>query len=103
MLNLNYDKFIIPHKEASREEKDTNMNKAKKATKASLRDETLQIWNNKIKKLVMQGDFVQLLAEEKENVTWKSIAYNIPKGILSFALKACTTTLNTPDNLRRWG
>ena len=79
------------------------MNKAKKATKASLREETLQIWNDKIKKLVMQGDFVQLLAEEKENVTWKSIAFNIPKGILSFALKASTNALNTPDNLRRWG
>ena len=35
----------------------------------------------------MQGDFVKLLAEEKENVTWKSVVYNLPKGILPFALK----------------
>ena len=46
---------------------------------------------------------MKLLAEEKENVTWKSIAFNIPKGILPFALKASTNTLNTPANLRRWG
>ena len=29
--------------------------------------------------------------------------HNLPKGILPFALKATTNTLNTPDNLRRWG
>ena len=51
----------------------------------------------------MQGDFVSLLAEEKDNITWKSFAYNLPKGILPFVLKASTNTLNTPDNLRRWG
>ena len=51
----------------------------------------------------MQGDFIKILAEEKENVTWQSIAYNVPKGILSFALKASTNCLNTPDNLKRWG
>ena len=28
---------------------------------------------------------------------------NIPKGSFSFALKASTNILNTPDNLRRWG
>ena len=31
------------------------------------------------------------------------MVYNLPKGILPFALKATTNTLNTPDNLRRWG
>ena len=51
----------------------------------------------------MQGDFIKLLEEEQECVTWKSIAHNVPKGILSFALKASTNTLNTPDNLKRWG
>ena len=41
--------------------------------------------------------------EEKENVTWKSIINNVPRGILSFALNSATNTLPTPDNLRRWG
>ena len=36
-------------------------------------------------------------------MTWQSIAYNVPRGILSFALKASTNCLNTPDNLKRWG
>ena len=55
----------------------------------------------KIEKLVMQGDFIKLLEEEKECVAWNSIADNVPKGILYFALKASTNTLNTPDNLKR--
>ena len=51
----------------------------------------------------MKEDFIKLLAEEKENVTWKSLVYNLPKTILPFALKTTKNTLNTPDNLRRWG
>ena len=63
----------------------------------------MKTWNNKVSKLTIQGDFVGLLIEEQTNVTWKSISNNIPKGVLSFALKACTNGLNTPDNLKRWG
>ena len=33
----------------------------------------------------------------------ENVVYNLPKGILPFALKATTNTLNTPDNLQRWG
>jgi hypothetical protein len=51
----------------------------------------------------MQGDFVKLLIEEEENVSWKSIVNNIPKGVLSFALKATVNGLPSPDNLKRWG
>ena len=70
--------------------------------KNSIKDETLFLWNTKIGKLAMQEEFIKLLAEEKERVTWQSIAHNVPRGILSFALKASTNCLNTPDNLKRW-
>jgi hypothetical protein len=60
-------------------------------------------WNSVVQKLTFQGDFVKLLIEEETNVTWKSMCNNIPRGILSFALKAATNGLNTPDNLKRWG
>ena len=49
------------------------------------------------------GEFASLLIEEETNVTWKSIINNIPKGVLSFALKAAVNGLPTPDNLKRWG
>ena len=71
--------------------------------KKSVQAETHNTWNERIRKLTFQGDFVQLLIEEQENVSWKSICNNIPKGVLSFALKSCTNGLNTPDNLKRWG
>ena len=77
--------------------------KAKVATKKSIQEYTTNQWNTKVEKLIMQGDFTKLLIEEKEDVTWKSIIYNIPKGVLSFALNSATNTLPTPDNLRRWG
>ena len=54
-------------------------------------------------KLTFQGDFINLLFEEESNITWKSIINNIPKGVLSFAVKVCVNGLNTPDNLKRWG
>ena len=79
------------------------ISQAKKAMKKSLQVETLNLWNDKIKQLVMQGDFLQLLSAENENVTWKSIIHNTPKGVLSFALRSSTNSLATPDNLKRWG
>ena len=77
--------------------------KAKVATKKSIQEYTTNKWNTKVEQLIMQGEFTKLLIEEKEDVTWKSIIYNIPKGVLSFALNSTTNTLPTPDNLRRWG
>ena len=76
---------------------------AKKIMKDAVQAETLMNWNAKVKKLTFQGDFLNLLIEEETNVSWKSICNNMPKGLLSFALKASTNGLNTPDNLKRWG
>ena len=79
------------------------MNKAKKEVNTSIKEETLAMWNKKGQKLTLQGDFVKLLIKEQENVSWKSIINNIPKGVLSFALRASVNGLPTPDNLKRWG
>ena len=76
---------------------------AKKAIKDSVKTQTIQDWNTKVQKLTFQGDFVKLLIDEKENATWKSFINNMPKGVLSFTLKACSNGLNTPDNLVCWG
>ena len=53
--------------------------------------------------MTLQGQFASLLIEEETNVTWKSFNNNVPKGVLSFALKASVNGLPTPDNLKRWG
>ena len=51
----------------------------------------------------MQGDFIELLNKEDEDITWKSIIYGVPKGAMSFACRAATNSLATNDNLVRWG
>ena len=53
--------------------------------------------------LTMQGEFTQLLVDEEENVMWQSVVRNVPRGVLSFALRSATNSLPSPDNLRRWG
>ena len=80
-----------------------NVLNAKKYMREEVKKQTICDWNTKVKKLTFQGDFTKLQIDEKENVLWKSFATNIPKGVLSFTLKACSNGLNTPDNLKRWG
>ena len=77
--------------------------RAKMAIKKSIEEETLDVWNKKVQQLTMQGDFTNLLIQEKENITWQSVIKNVPRGIMSFALNSVTNTLPSPDNLKRWG
>ena len=101
--NIEQNKIQPAQEEDSFATKQTNAQHAKKAMQGSVKNETINNWNTRVKKLTFQGDFIKLLIDEKESVTWQSISNNIPKGVLSFALKACSNGLNTPDNLKRWG
>ena len=91
--NIESNQFSTPDIETNTVNREANLKKAKQANKELLKEESNILWNTKVKRLVMQGDFVNLLAEEKDNITWKSFAYNLPKGILPFVLKATTNTL----------
>ena len=51
----------------------------------------------------MQGDYLALIMEEEGCITWKSFLWDIPQGVLKFAMNAGINTLPTLDNLRRWG
>ena len=79
------------------------MPKLKKAVKEQVQIEYLERWDEKVKSLVSQGDFLNLLISEKSNVAWKSFIYGVPKGVMEFAMRSSTNILATPDNLRRWG
>ena len=54
------------------------MPKLKQAVRCEIQLEYLEKWNNKVKDLVMQGDFLNLLISEQSNVAWKSIIYGVP-------------------------
>ena len=60
-------------------------------------------WREKIGCYVMQGDFLALAKEEKGCLTWASYMWDIPQGVLKFAVNAGINTLPTFDNLKRWG
>ena len=79
------------------------MPKLKDAMKAQVQLEYLDRWNDRVQKLVIQGDFLNLLISEQSNVTWKSFIYGVPKGVMEFAMRSATNILATPDNLKRWG
>ena len=102
--NIQNDAIFIPTPENTANVASSVRNeipKAKKATKLSIQQFTTEQWNSKVQRLAMQGDFAKLLIEEKQNITWKSIINNIPRGVLSFALNSTTNTHPTTDNLRR--
>ena len=51
----------------------------------------------------MQGDYLALHMEEQSCLTWKSFMWDIPQGVLKFAINAGINTLPSADNLKRWG
>ena len=67
-----------------------------------IRVQTIKEIEGKVTELTVQGTFLKLLQEEKENITWKSIIYSMPRGILPWASRAVTDSLSTPANLARW-
>ena len=60
-------------------------------------------WKEKIGRYVMQGDYLSLIIEEGNCISWKSYLWDVPQGVLKFALNAGLNTLPTSDNLKRWG
>ena len=80
----------------------SQMPKLKEAVRNQIQLEYLDNWNSRVKDLVVQGDCLNLLISEKTNVTWKSMIYGVPKGVMEFALRSSTNTLATADNLKRW-
>ena len=74
-----------------------------KATK----DKVNQIFRDKAEheaeRLPFQGSMISLMAQEKEDISWQSVIYRVPRGVMAWAVRAGTQSLATPDNLARWG
>ena len=75
----------------------------KREVQQRIQRQTDEYWRDKIRSLVMQGNFVSLLIEEDTNVTWKSYLWSLPRGIAKFAINSSLDTLPSGDNLKRWG
>jgi hypothetical protein len=60
-------------------------------------------WADRVRGYTMQGHLFALLQAESEGITWKSYMWNLPWGVLKFALNASIDRLPTFTNLKRWG
>ena len=50
-------------------------------------------WREKVGAYIMQGDYLALHMEEQSCLTWKSFMWDIPQGVLKFAINAGINTL----------
>ena len=75
----------------------------KSKIKMSISEEIAKHWSEHVKKLVLQGEFLQILKIQEDSITWHSIIFNLPRKILQFAANATINTLPTNSNLKRWG
>ena len=75
----------------------------KKKIQGAVQERVNNFWREKISNYVMQGDYLALIMEEGGCVTWRSYLWDIPRGVLKFAINAGLNTLPSLDNLRRWG
>jgi hypothetical protein len=63
-------------------------------------DET---WASPICRYTLQGNLFALLQAENKNITWKSYMWDLPRGVLKFAVNSSIDTLPTFTNIRRCG
>ena len=89
-------------KDAMKENEDMNIQTLKTKVKNSINDEMKTHWNNHLKTLVTQGNFLGTEEHFSKDINFKSIVYNLPRNILSFFSNACIDTLPTNVNLSQW-
>jgi hypothetical protein len=75
----------------------------KQQVKATLQKDSSAYWKSVVEPLITQGDTAKLLFETESNLTWKSIMYGLPQGVLKFAINAAIDSLPTFANLCKWG
>ena len=75
----------------------------KQKIQTGVQDRVDNFWKEKVGLYIMQGDYMALIMEEGNSITWKSFMWDIPQGVLKFAINAGINTLPTLDNLKRWG
>ena len=80
-----------------------NWDKLKNLIQQKIQEDVDSYWREKISSLIMQGDFMSLLLEEDNCISWKSFIWSVPRGVAKFSINAGLNTLPSADNLKRWG
>ena len=66
-----------------------NPTRLKKGIQAAIGVESDNIWREKIESYLMQGEFMKILIEEKNDITWKAYLWGVPRGVARFAVNSC--------------
>ena len=91
------------HQRSTDNDQSSNWKKLKPKIKESINQDSSEYWKSVVEPLITQGDTAKLLNECNMNLTWKSIMYSLPKGVLKFAINAAIDSLPSFTNLYRWG
>ena len=75
----------------------------RREVKRVFQEEEDEAWAARVSEYTMQGNLFALLQAENESITWKSYMWDLPRGVLKFAVNSSIDTLPTFTNLRRWG
>ena len=78
-------------------------NSVQSDVKTILKEEVDDHWKSVVEPLLSQGDFARLLVTCETDLSWKSIMFSLPKGVLKFAINASIDSLPSFTNLKRWG
>ena len=82
---------------------DPKWSAVKKTVKTLITDNRRAFWRDYIKPLVQQGNLLKIIDLEQCDLTWRSIIYDLPRGVLSFAVRSAIDYLPTFKNLKTWG
>ncbi len=98
------EQFVAAQAETSPQQNTRrNVESVKAKVKLNIAEEFHEMWTKHIKTLTVQGRFLEILSMEESHITWRSLIYNLPRGILQFAVNSTIDTLATNANLKRWG
>ena len=77
--------------------------KIKKTIQDILTQKRSDYWIDNIRPLIQQGKMLEFIYLEQSDLTWRSIIYDLPRGVLSFAVRSSIDFLPTLSNLKCWG
>ena len=72
----------------------------KRKIQRGVQERVNDFWKEKVGRCMKQGDYLALIIEEGSCTTWKSYMWDIPQGVLKFAINAGVNTLPSLDNLK---
>jgi hypothetical protein len=81
----------------------TKWRNVKEHIKSLLTTQRKEFWTDYVLPLIQQGNMLKLIESEQSDLTWRSIIYDMPRGVMSFAVRASIDFLPTFNNLSTWG